>query len=72
MAFEAMYPGRCAGDCGKPIEVGDLIQRTDEGGDYVHHGCATREKPSRLDLQPGEVVCTDCFMIKPCPCQDGV
>jgi len=30
------------------------------------------EKVSRLDIQPGEVVCQECFMVKPCPCQDGL
>jgi Zn ribbon nucleic-acid-binding protein len=23
------------------------------------------------DLRPGEVVCPSCFMVKPCPCEDG-
>jgi hypothetical protein len=37
--FTAVYPGRCAADCGEPIEVGRTIVRTD-AGTYAHEACA--------------------------------
>lgn len=38
--FPARYQGRCAEDCGEPIEVGDLIVGV-EGTNYAHWACAT-------------------------------
>lgn len=67
MAFQAKYQGRCD-DCREPIERGEWIEQKPSGA-YVHEVCP--EAPDVLDLRPGEVVCSSCFMIKPCPCDDG-
>lgn len=63
--FEAMYEGTCV-DCGGHIGIGDLIVLAGSGG-YAHVACP----PSRLDLEASEEVCAECFLVKPCACQDG-
>jgi hypothetical protein len=62
--FEAKYNGVCA-TCGHTIYAGQMIRHTDDG--YEHVICKTT---SSVDLQPNEVVCTECFMVKPCECDD--
>lgn len=70
MSIMAQYPGRCAD--GDYIEVGDLIERTDEGDTpWKHVECGrgfVRTAPDPLELKPNEVVCTSCFLVKPCEC----
>lgn len=64
--FTAAYAGVCT-ECDEPFEVGQPIEKHGQG--YAH---ATHEAGlSRLDLAPDEVVCTDCFLVKPCGCDDG-
>lgn len=64
MAFEARYAGNCY-DCEGRIELGDLIQFNDVGA-VVHVPCP--ESP--LDLKPSEQVCTECWLVKPCECEE--
>lgn len=66
-AFPARYDGTCAADCGNRIHPGDLI-RYDEDDQLVHDECVPA--PSKFDIQPGEVVCPDCYCIRPCRCLD--
>ena len=68
MAINAAYEGRCE-ECGARIRVGEAIVRSEDDG-WQHERCPV--VASRLDLQPGEIVCPDCFMVQPCPCQDGL
>lgn len=56
--------GFCPAGCGNRIHTGDLIENVD--GVWVHAECAPRPDP--LELQPGEVVCPDCFLVRPCRC----
>ena len=66
MSFPAKYEGGfCPAGCGSRIHEGDMIRKDDDLG-FVHDAC--RPKPSKFDLQPGEVVCPDCFQIRPCQC----
>jgi hypothetical protein len=62
MTLKAKYAGRCYG-CPDPIEVGDEITIDAELGQFVHVEC--KSVPPRP-----EVVCTTCFMVKPCECDD--
>lgn len=65
MAFRAMYPGTCPG-CGNHFAAGDFIEsRYDLIGHY-HPTCP--DSPAML--RPGDVVCTTCFLVKPCECDD--
>lgn len=59
MSFTAQYFGHCSG-CGEPIWPGSLIDG--ESGDYAHAECSAEPKSAE--------VCTDCFLEKPCPCED--
>lgn len=69
MPFQARFEGRCD-DCREPITVGEWIAHK-PNGTYAHEVCPeTPEDLSRLDLQPGEVVCARCFIVKPCGCED--
>lgn len=61
MIFAARYRGTC-GDCGGVIQPGELVEyRT---GDLCHVKC----EPNPDDLRPGEVVCQECWLVKPCGC----
>lgn len=68
MAFQARFEGRCD-DCREPIVRGEWIVSKGDGRGYAHEVCP--ETPDFLDLRPGEVVCTTCNIVKPCPCDDG-
>lgn len=37
----------------------------------VHVPATTADFEHESDLKPGEVVCQSCFIVKPCPCEDG-
>lgn len=68
MAFQANYGGHCAGCSGK-IEPGDWCDWDD--GRPVHQDCKTptgHTLARKLELQPGETVCTTCWLVKPCDC----
>lgn len=64
--FHARFDGVCARNCGNRVHPGDMVRY--EGDDLVHDECA--ESPSKYDIQPGEVVCPDCYCIRPCRCLD--
>lgn len=63
MAFEAKFHQGCA-RCGHDVQGAQAVY---EGNDLVHVDCPA----SRLDLQSSDVVCTECWLVKPCACQDG-
>lgn len=65
MSFPARYDGYCANNCGHRIHPGDLINRDDDGTLW-HERCTPKRDP--LTLGPREVVCPDCFLVRPCPC----
>lgn len=66
LAFPARYDGVCAADCGTRIHPGDPVRYEDD--ELVHDECAP--KPDPLEIQPGEVVCGVCWLVKPCRCDD--
>lgn len=67
MSFRARFEGGfCPAGCGLRIHEGDDIEKVD--GEYVHADCAPKHDP--LELAPSEVVCPDCWLVKPCRC-DG-
>jgi hypothetical protein len=66
MSFPARFASRC-GACGEDIEIGDQIKKADDDYDslaYIHADC----QPS-TPIKQAEV-CTNCFLEKPCPCED--
>jgi hypothetical protein len=65
--FAARYQGRCA-TCDEQIEPGDMVRYVDDG--LVHLWCLDVSLRSRR-RPVVEVVCTVCFLIKPCGCEDG-
>jgi hypothetical protein len=67
MGFPANYDGVCSTGCAERIHRGDDIEADGDGG-YRHVSCAPKRDP--LTIAPGEVVCPDCFLIRPCPCLD--
>lgn len=65
MAFPAKYEGgMCPADCGQRIHEGDMVRY--DGDELVHDECAP--KPNRYTIAPSEVVCPDCWLVKPCRC----
>lgn len=70
MAFQAKFEGRCE-DCREPIARGEWIVSKGEGRGYAHEVCPETPELSRLDLAPTDVLCTSCWLVKPCPCDDG-
>lgn len=63
--FPALWDGRCAANCGSRIHPGDTI-RYDDNDELRHDQCTPKRDP--LELGPREVVCPDCFLVRPCPC----
>lgn len=64
--FTAQFDGKqCPAGCGFRIHKGDTV-RYDDNDDLVHDACRPRQDP--LTLGPREVVCPDCFLVRPCPC----
>lgn len=58
--FPARYRGRCAAECGQPIEVDDQVQFVDD--ELVHHDCADKlglPGAGRRDPAP----CTSCWLV---------
>ena len=72
MGFEARYEGQCS-ECGERIHMGDEIEYASAATErpvlYVHTVCPG---DPRVDLRPSEEVCTVCWLVKPCGCEDGV
>jgi hypothetical protein len=58
-AFTARYRGKCALECGQPVEPGQVIQYTDEG--VAHNDCVVEDRVKRP-------VCSVCHLQKPCDC----
>lgn len=65
MSFKAMYDGTCAANCSQRIHPGDEVTRDDDGL-YWHVDCWNA--PTPYELGPREVVCPDCFLVRPCRC----
>lgn len=63
--FTAAYAGVCV-ECEGAIVPGQQVERRDGG--YAHAVCPV--EPS-VELRAGEVVCAECFVVKPCACDDG-
>jgi hypothetical protein len=65
--FRAQFEskGLCPAGCGYRIHPGDTV-RYDENDELVHDAC--RPRPDPHTLGPREVVCPDCFLVRPCPC----
>jgi hypothetical protein len=64
--FRALYDGVCAAGCDSRIHPGDLIRY--EGDELVHNECAPAH--DRFTIGPDEVICPDCFLVRPCKCVD--
>lgn len=69
MSFPAKFEskGLCPAGCGYRIHTGDAI-RKDDNGQFVHDECAP--KADRFTIGAHEVVCPDCWLVKPCRCDD--
>ncbi|MFF7293174.1 hypothetical protein ACFY9N_11650 [Microbacterium sp. NPDC008134] len=67
MSFKAQYNGTCAAACGHRIHEGDEIEKDDDG-QYRHVDCVSEPDPTTL--APKEIVCPDCWLVKPCRCDD--
>lgn len=65
--FPARYDGVCAAGCSNRIHPGDAV-RYDDDDQLRHDQCTPKRDP--LELGPREVVCPDCWLIKPCRCDD--
>lgn len=71
-AIEAAYRTICA-RCGGLIQLGewiipDQVQNLARGR-WQHVTCPDDWD---ADLRPTERVCGECFIVKPCPCDDGL
>lgn len=63
MSFEARYSDICD-SCGERINPGDVIEYVvDEVAHVFCNEDASAERPRET--------CTECFIQKPCPCEDG-
>jgi hypothetical protein len=65
VSFLAQYDGTCK-RCGGRFSAGALIRAGVAGG-YEHVDCP--DDPS-VSLRPSEEVCSRCFLVKPCECDD--
>lgn len=67
MSLTAQYGGRCDA-CQERIVPGQPV-RYDADDELVHAGCAdvAEGRPVKRPV----VVCTECWLQKPCPCDDG-
>lgn len=65
--FRAKYGGGCEA-CEERIRPGNRARYV-EGG-VIHAGCA--DPDLRVRRKPVvEVVCEECFIVRPCGCEDG-
>jgi hypothetical protein len=62
--FEAAYAGTCSA-CEEPIRPGDRVLYVRD--ELVHAGCADGAPVARVKK---EEVCTECWLIKPCDCEE--
>lgn len=56
--FRARFPGRCAADCGEPIEPDQEVGYI--GDELVHAGC---EDAALSDAEEHGTPCTSCWMV---------
>ncbi|MEX1078905.1 MAG: hypothetical protein WED09_07340 [Homoserinimonas sp.] len=63
-SFLAQYDGTC-GRCEESVK-GQRVKYVD--GELVHTGCADGE--GVLTVTRKEVVCEECFIVKPCGCEE--
>lgn len=68
MAFEAKFHQSCA-RCGEDVK-GELARY--DGNDLVHDDCDATSPATELDRDAQREVCHECFLLKPCPCEDGL
>lgn len=67
MTFRAKFEGgMCPADCGSRIHEGDLVTYVDD--ELMHAECVPKRDP--FTLGPREVVCPDCFLVRPCRCTE--
>jgi len=68
MSFEAQYEGRCA--AGDQVEPGDVVEYLDDR--LVHSECVAivRERDRASRREETREVCTTCWLLKPCGCDD--
>ena len=65
--FQAQYGGSCVA-CTERIVPGDRVLYVEDG--LIHAGCA--DPDLRVRRKPVvEVVCEECFIVRPCGCEDG-
>ena len=65
--LQARYGGTCD-SCEEDILPGDRVRYVGDGV-LIHAACA--DPDLRVRRRPvKEVVCTTCFLVKPCPCDD--
>lgn len=70
-AFIARWSGRCAAECGEAIAAGDRVLYVDD--ELVHEGCELEglvAAEGRHGKVRSAVVCTRCWLVRPCPCDD--
>lgn len=63
MSFEAKFGGTCAA-CGERIHVGDIATYVDDA--LVHVDCGDSARPIRE-----ADICTQCWLTKPCDCEEN-
>lgn len=63
--FEAQYHGHCEG-CHGHISPGDDVAY--EGPDVLHARCVEDGPPSTTPPTRPVIVCSTCWMTKPCEC----
>ena len=66
MSIQARWSGTCP-ECGERWQPGDLIRSDDREPDglpiWIHAACP--DVPDATTINPGEQVCTDCWLIHP-------
>ena len=71
MSFPAAFPGTCR-KCHEDISPGDMIELVGSEAllpsHYAHEVCPD---VSELDRDAKRPVCPNCFMLKPCECDDA-
>lgn len=66
MQFTAKWSGKCS-DCGHWWMPGEEIEYREFGSKELFHVVCPEPDPV-VELRPNEVVCKDCFIVKPCGC----
>lgn len=71
MALEAKYEGRCGG-CLERIHVGDTVEFGEKDSFTGHRRVVHVDCDAAAPVERAEVVCPECWLIKPCGCEDGL